>query len=232
MLNFNTTERIKSFLDRFSDKGLLILKTAYEISQDPYIDHKLGDFSFKHLVLKLSSIGFIYNPANLLRMLEREYGVIEKSYSSSNQTWWRFVDIEAVRRVLSEFYGTPLEDPETKALFIKYKSIEPRSLLEFLKKLVSKESLSTSDRENFKNFVFNELDKIVELVRRMEKYEEVFSSELTVLREILNLADLVSNKLEKPRYTVNTRETGVLADANTRTRINKNSPSFERDYST
>ncbi|MEM1879294.1 MAG: hypothetical protein QXJ18_05995, partial [Desulfurococcaceae archaeon] len=102
-----TYTRLIAFLEKYGEKGLIVLKTAFDLSQDPHIDHRLGDFSFKHLVLKLTSIGFNYNPVNLLRILEKEYGIIEKSYSSSNQTWWRFVDIEAVRRVLSEYYNTP-----------------------------------------------------------------------------------------------------------------------------
>jgi len=225
-------DRIRLFLEKFGEKGLMVLKAAYEVSQDPNIDHRLGDFSFKHLVLKLSATGFTYNPSNLLRILEKEYGVVEKSYSSSNQTWWRFVDIEAVRSIISEYFGVPLEDPKLKALMIKYKSFEPRNTLEMLRRLALKDSLSASDKELFRNFVFSDLDKIVELVREMEKYEEVFMSELSVLREILNLADLVSNKLEKPRYAISTRSVGVTFNANSRISVFKDTARYEGNTST
>lgn len=228
----NAIDKVRLFLERFGERGLLVLKAAYEVAQDPNIDHRLGDFSFKHLVLKLSSAGFIYNPANILRILEKEYGVIEKSYSSSNQTWWKFVDVEATRSVLSEYFGASIEDPRLKVLLIKYRSIEPRNVLETLRRLALKENLTNGDKELFKNFVFNKLDKIVELVVEMEKYEEVFSGELTVLREILNLADMVSNKLEKPRYPVSTRGTGVLVNVNTRASFDKNTTGYEGNTST
>lgn len=231
MIEFNIKEKIKLFLEKYGEKGLIILKAAYDISQDPNIDHRLGDFSYKHLVLKLASLGFSYNPTNMLRILEKDYGIIEKSYSSSNQSWWRFVDIEAVRSALGEYYGTSIEDPRVKLLLIKYKSVEPWSTLEMLRRLAFKENLTNSDKENFKNFVFNNLDKIVELLNNMEKYEEVFAGEINVLREILNLADLVSSKIEKPRGRVNSYNIGALVDVSTRNNFYKNTSIRERDLS-
>ncbi|MEM4904145.1 MAG: hypothetical protein QXL28_04160, partial [Desulfurococcaceae archaeon] len=103
MQQLNVADRVRLFLEKFGERGLVVLKAAYEVAQDPNIDHRFGDFSFKHLVLKLSSAGFVYNPANVLRLLEKEYGVVEKSYSSSSQTWWKFVDMEATRSVLNEY---------------------------------------------------------------------------------------------------------------------------------
>lgn len=231
MLGFSARERIKLFLEKYGEKGLVVLKAAYDISQDPNIDHRLGDFSYKHLVLRLATIGFNYNPVNLLRILEKEYNIIEKSYSSANQSWWRFTDIEAVRSALSEYYGTSVEDPHVKLLLIKYKSMEPFSTLEMLRRLVAKENLTNGDKEIFKNFVFNSLEKIVELLNDMEKYGEIFSGEISTLREILNLADLVSSKLEKPKSRLSIHGIGALANVDTRAGFNKNTTSYERDFS-
>ncbi|MEL9999892.1 MAG: hypothetical protein QXP03_05975 [Desulfurococcaceae archaeon] len=232
MQQLNVADRVRLFLERFGERGLVVLKAAYEVAQDPNIDHRFGDFSFKHLVLKLSSAGFVYNPANVLRILEKEYGVVEKSYSSSSQTWWKFVDMEATRSVLNEYLGMSVEDPKLKALLVKYRCMEPRNTLEMLRRLALKESLTNGDRELFKNFVFNKLDKIVELIVEMEKYEEAFAGELAILREILNFADMVSSKLEKPRYTVSTRGAGALANVNTRASFIKNTTSYEGNTST
>ncbi|MEM1611908.1 MAG: hypothetical protein QXH02_00980 [Desulfurococcaceae archaeon] len=232
MQQLNVADRVRLFLEKFGERGLVVLKAAYEVAQDPNIDHRFGDFSFKHLVLKLSSAGFVYNPANVLRILEKEYGVVEKSYSSSSQTWWKFVDMEATRSVLNEYLGMSVEDPKLKALLVKYRCMEPRNTLEMLRRLALKESLTNGDRELFKNFVFNKLDKIVELIVEMEKYEEAFAGELAILREILNFADMVSSKLEKPRYTVSTRGAGALANVNTRASFIKNTTSYEGNTST
>ncbi|MEM4718353.1 MAG: hypothetical protein QXE81_06345 [Desulfurococcaceae archaeon] len=231
MINLNAYERIMLFLEKYGEKGLLVLKAAYDISQDPNVDHKLGDFSFKHLVLRLTSIGLNYNPINILRIMEKEYRIVEKSYSSSNQTWWRFVDVDAVRSILSDQYGAQLEDPVIKSILIKYRSIEPRSIVDTLKRLLVKEGFTNADKEIFKNIVFNVLDKVVWLINEMEKYEEVFNPEIRVLKEILNLADMVSNKLDKPRNKIYMSSDGAL-NANTRVDLIENTDSIKRYHST
>jgi hypothetical protein len=222
-------EKLRLFLERYGDKGLIVLRAAFEVAQDPYVDHRHGDFSFKHLVLRLQSQGFKYNPVNLLRVLEREYGVIEKTYSSSNQTWWRFVDFEAVRSVLSEYYGVSYEDPRLKYLLIKYRSLEPSTLLETLRRLASKDLLTSGDKEVFKEIVFSVLDKVVEILREMEKYEDVFASEIATLREILNLADVVSSKLVSKRSSYGRVEDAV--NAHLRASVLKDTPSSSRSTS-
>jgi hypothetical protein len=220
----NTIDALKFFIEKYGEKAVVLLRAMYELSQDPLIDHRLGDFSYKHLVLKLASMGFNYNPINILRVLEKELGVIEKSYTSSNQTWWRFTDIEAVRSVLGEILGVETRDPRVKALLIKYRSLEPRSILESLRRLAVKEHFSQFDKEYFKNFVYTTLDRVVDLMNEMEKYEEVFTGELGVLREILNLADLVSSKLDKQRGRLLTIGHGVFGDASTRSSSHGNPP--------
>jgi len=227
----NPSEALRLFIEKYGEKALFILRAMYELSQDPTIDHRLGDFSYKHLVLKLGSMGLVYNPINMLRLLEKELGIIEKSYVSSNQTWWRIVDLEAVRSVLGEYFGVEVEDPRVKALLIKYRSLEPRSILESLRRMALKENLSRHEREEFKKFVFNTLDKIIELLSEMENYEEVFTAEITVLKEILGLADIVSSKIDKPRSRIIMKKTGETLDADTRINTVENPTSTERDYS-
>lgn len=224
-------ERLSLFLERYGEKGLIVLKAAYDVSQDPNIDHRLGDFSYKHLVLRLLSMGFNYNPVNMLRIMEREFEVIEKTYSSSNQTWWRFIDIESVRRIIAERIGLPFDQPEIKALLIKYRSLEPSLILDSLRKMLAKETLSMADKEFFTRFVFNTLDKIVSLIHEMEKYEEVFAGELNVLKEIISLADLVSSKLDKPKKEIYSSVKGNIY-VNTRASLVKDNAGYSRDSST
>jgi hypothetical protein len=223
------SERLRLFLEKYGDKGLIVIKAAFEVAQDPYVDHRYGDFSFKHLVLKLQSQGFRYNPVNLLRVLEKEYGVIEKAYSSSNQTWWRFVDFEAVRSVLSEYYGVSYEDPRLKYLLIKYRSLEPNTVLDTLRRLAYKENLTSGDKEVFKEIVFNVLDKVLDVLREMEKYEDVFTSEISIIREILNLAEAVSSKLVTKRSSFSRVEDAV--NAYFRASALKDTPSYKRSTS-
>ncbi|WP_434731226.1 hypothetical protein WLZ34_06485 [Thermogladius sp. KZ2Tp1] len=191
-------DRVRAFLDKYGDKGFLVLKAALEVAGDPNVDHRYGDFSFKHLVLKLARLGFNYNPVNLLRSLEKEYGVVEKSYTSSNQTWWRFVDVEAVKSAVYEG-AADSDDPRLALLKLKYESLEPARVRSTLLKLASKPSLSNVDKELFRSVVFNELTKLVELYYEMSNYEEYFAAQLSEVRELLRLAELVSAKMSKDK---------------------------------
>ncbi|RLG80707.1 MAG: hypothetical protein DRO13_03070 [Thermoprotei archaeon] len=195
-------ERVLSFLEKYGDKGYLVLRTALDVSLDPEIDHRLGDFSYKHVVSRLRRIGVNYAPHNLLRVLEREYGLIEKTYISTTQKWWSFVDLEAVRRAILEYTGlSEASDPRLRLLIIKYRSIEPQSILATLRRLSVKPAFSTADKELFKRIVFNELESVAELLEEMMKYGDVLEEEIKVLNEILSLAEKISARISGLAFT-------------------------------
>ena len=189
--------RVVDFLNNYKDKGFIVLKTALDIAIDPGIDHRLGDFSFKLLVLRLQSRGISYDPRNILRILERNYGLIEKSYDSRRQKWWRFVDLEETRRALYEYYsGGSLDEPRLRLLLLKYKSLEPKKLLDTLRRLSSKEILTSIDKRVFRRLVFDELERIIDILESMMEYEDIFQNEIRVLNEILEMAEIVAGKLD------------------------------------
>jgi len=195
-----TRAQVFDFLRQYGDKGLLVLRTALDIALDPNIDHRLGDFSYKHLVIRLRAMGINYNPSNLLRIMEREYTLIEKTYSSSNQKWWRFIDLDGVRNALNEYIGgTSFSDPRLRILLIKYRSLEPSRILSFLKRISTKPVLSSIDKKVFREIVFKELDLIAEILEKMMEYEDVFEKEISVLNEIIMLAERVAARLEGER---------------------------------
>ncbi len=192
--------RVVDFLDSYGDKGFIVLKTAIDIALDPSVDHRLGDFSYKLLVLRLQGRGVTYDPRNILRILERNYGLIERSYDSRRQKWWRFIDVEETRRALYEYYnGESLDEPRLRLLLLKYKSLEPLRIVELLRRLSSKDVLSSIDKKMFRGLVFDEMEKIVDIMEAMIQYEDVFQNEIKVLQEILELAELVAGKIEKGR---------------------------------
>ncbi|MCY0868671.1 MAG: hypothetical protein OWQ48_05530 [Desulfurococcus sp.] len=215
---------ISDFLARYGERALLVLRIAYNIARDPNVDHRLGDFSYKHVVSKLMELGLVYNPANILRVMEREYGIIVKSYASKNQTWWRFRDLDAVREVLEEdILADSSEEPKLKLTMIKYRSLEPLSMLNFLRRLALKEKLNSAEKEIFRKLVFNELEKIAGILEEMKYHEEVFSSEIKILSEIIRLAEVVAGKLDARhagRSTDSLRETvrarGVVSENDNR----------------
>lgn len=189
-------EKVFDFLSKYGEKGFFTLKAAVEIADDLNIDHNLGDFDYKKLFFKLQRSGLNYAPQNLLRILEKDYGLIERSYTSSNQKWWRFVDLEEVKNAIREYMGfTDTDDPRITVIRVKYRSLEPNSILATLKRLSSKDKLSNVDREVFRRFVFNSLDTIVTLLREMMEYEDAFQHEIEVLRDIVRIADKISQKI-------------------------------------
>lgn len=192
----NVKEATLSFLDKYGEKGLLVLKAAIEVTEDPYIDHRLGDFDYKRLYLRLLKYGFNYAPQNLLRILEKDYGVIERTYTSSNQKWWRFLDLDAVKEALEEYMGlTKVDDPKLTLIRIKYRSLDPINLLNNLKKLLVKDNLSNVDKEFFQKLAFETLEKVVSILNEMQGFEEHFVEEIRVLNEILRFAEAVSLKV-------------------------------------
>ncbi len=194
-------DRIWSFLEKYGEKAYIVLRTALDIALDPEIDHRLGDFSYKHLVFRLRSMGINYNPQNLLRIMEREYGIVEKTYISTKQKWWSFLDLETTRKVLHEYSGSDeINDPKIRLLSIKYHSLEPMNILNTLRRLAVKNSFTSIDKEVFRGIVFNDLEKITDVLNEMLRHEEIFSEEIKVLNEILSLAENISAKLEA-RYS-------------------------------
>jgi hypothetical protein len=208
-------DKVLEFLRNYGDRGYLVLKIALEIALDPSIDHRLGDFSYKYLVFKLRRLGITYNPANLLRIMEKDYGLIERSYNSSSQKWWSFTDLEAVRKALLEYSGVEeVEDPRLKLLLIKYRSLEPTRILNMIRRLSMKTSLNPVDKRVFRDLVFNEMDKIVEILEEMMSYEDVFDKEIKILQEILGLAEHVSAKIESTQIGRATEKVEKLVSIN------------------
>jgi hypothetical protein len=208
-------DRVLEFLRNYGDRGYLVLKIALEIALDPSIDHRLGDFSYKYLIFKLRRLGINYNPANLLRIMEKDYGLIERSYNSSSQKWWSFVDLEAIRKALLEYSGMEeVEDPRLRLLLIKYRSLEPSKILNMLRRLSMKTSLNPVDKRVFKDLVFNEMDKIVKILEEMMGYEDVFDKEIKVLQEILGLAEHISAKIESTYMSRITEKVEKLVSTN------------------
>lgn len=208
--------RVLEFLSNYGDKGYIVLRTALDIALDPNIDHRLGDFSFKYLAFRLRKQGISYNPSNLLRILEREYGIIEKTYSSSGQKWWSFIDIEAARMALLEYSGvTSIEEPHLRLLLIKYKSLEPKRMLATLKRLSMKPILNAIDKKLFRELVFGDLDLVAEILEEMMKYEDVFTEEITSLQEILSLAERVAEKIDEgvKKGVITMREKEINAES-------------------
>jgi hypothetical protein len=184
-------DRTTEALLRFGDKCKLILKAAISIAESN--DKKeLGDFDYKTLVEKLQEAGLDKDPKMILRALERDYGIIETTYKSANQHWWRFINIEEVKEAI----GDEIEDPEIQLIKIQANSLNLTELERKLRFMLNKPVLSEVDRALFKKIAFEELNYVMEVYRKASMYEETYDIAEKV-RSILTLATRVSMKIGK-----------------------------------
>ncbi|MDT7900703.1 MAG: hypothetical protein RRE78_02190 [Acidianus sp.] len=184
-------DRTTEALLRFGDRCKLILKAAISIAESN--DKKeLGDFDYKTLVEKLQEAGLDKDPKMILRALERDYGIIETTYKSANQHWWRFINIEEVKEAI----GDEIEDPEIQLIKIQANSLNLTELERKLRFMLNKPVLSEVDRALFKKIAFEELNYVMEVYRKASMYEETYDIAEKV-KSILTLATRVSMKIGK-----------------------------------
>ncbi|MCY0873784.1 MAG: hypothetical protein OWQ47_02485 [Acidianus infernus] len=184
-------DRTTEALLRFGERCKLILKAAISIAESN--DKKeLGDFDYKTLVEKLQEVGFDKDPKMILRALERDYGIIETTYKSANQHWWRFINIEEVKEAI----GDEIEDPEIQLIKIQANSLNLAELERKLRFMLNKPVLSEVDRALFKKIAFDELNYVMEVYRKASMYEETYDI-AEKIKTILALATKVSMKIGK-----------------------------------
>jgi len=204
---------LRDAVRRYGDRLLMVLETAIMISRKNGMEGKssYGDFEYRQLVQELQRRGLRYNPSQLLRILEREYGIIVTTYHTSGQHWYRFKDLEAVERALRSLRGLEDRDldPVVMMLRVQVRSLQPARIIEFLRKLAMKPRLSPRDIEKFQRFAFEILPRVVSLMQKLEDYDEL-EAEYTALREIVELAYDVSERVGGSAIDRGLERDGVL----------------------
>ena len=191
----DATERLREFLATYGERGYYLLKAMLETSRSLIGVAKLGDFDFKSVRRKLREYGLDYNPAILLSKLEKDYYIIETSYKSSNQHWWRIIDENTLEDVIREHEGRPPQDPDDpklRILRIQFYSLNPDGLLETLKKLENTRKLGWPERRILRKLAFEELPLLAEFLdKAREQYPEELAREITLAEAILETAEAV-----------------------------------------
>ncbi len=189
---------LAEFVARYGEKGYIVLKAIIEAARRTRAPHALGDFSYRDLKRILKEMGVDYNPSPLLVRLEREYGVIETSYRSSNQHWWNIIDRYSIEEVLREWEGRPEpdpEDPRVRMLRIQFYSLDPQSLLDTLTRLSRRYRMSAVERDRLRRFAFHELPLLVEFLERAKAdYPDELADEIAMAESILELAEMVTSR--------------------------------------
>jgi len=76
----NIEALISDFIYRYGERGRAVLEAIVRASQKLAKDAVTplpGDFDYRSVVEELGIMGYSYNPSPLLRILEKEYGLIK-----------------------------------------------------------------------------------------------------------------------------------------------------------
>ena len=192
---------IQEVLMRYGERALYVLKAAIEVSEEYSALGKRtpGDFDNKGVIRKLKEWGITYNPSQLLRIMERDYGIIETVYRSATQRWWRFSDITAVKEAIRYFEGDNedlIEDPEHYVLSLQIDVIDVDRLLNEVKAMYSKSRLSVAEKNRIKQIVVEELPTIAKVMKEAQKYENRYKD---FIRKCVFLMKLIGELLRKMR---------------------------------
>lgn len=191
----SVSDRTLEFLLKFGDKGKQVLIAALEVSNENE-KTELGDFSYKSVTDKLAEKGYSYDPKMILRALEKDYGLIETTYKSSNQHWWKFIDKEQVESVIND---NKESDPKIELIRIKFYSLEPQKMEKRLQLMSKKPVLTDLDKRTFRVMVFDELSRLAEIYDEASQYEETFQIAENVKR-ILTLASIIAKRIYGKSY--------------------------------
>lgn len=186
---------------RYGQRFLLVMRAAIAITRENKLrgNNTLGDFDYKSVVEKLNSMGFSYNPSLLLKTLERDYKIIETSYKTSNQHWYKFrYNAETIESILNSVAKgfEELDDPDVALVRIQLRSLRPRFWLNKLKTMSVKERLTKTDIRLFQKFSFDILPKLVKVLKHAEEYEDELFAEINMLKEVIQLAQLIAEKID------------------------------------
>ncbi|MEB3844465.1 MAG: hypothetical protein LRS48_02135 [Desulfurococcales archaeon] len=188
----------REFIGKYGDKGYLILKAIIDSYRAPRPGPGLGDFSYKQVKEYLERKGVFYNPSPLLSKLEKEYMLIETTYKSSGQHWWRIVDPEEIEAAIREYEGDDSsieEDYRVRMLRIQFYALEPDRILDTLTRLSRKRRLTESDRSILRRIAFEDLPRLVEFLEKAEEYADLLEPEMGAAESILSMLE----KLVSPR---------------------------------
>lgn len=200
-------DSLRELLAEHGERACILLKAIYEESRVSS-GFKLGDFSVKGVKSRLKSWGVEYNPVPLLLKLEKELGVIETSYRSTTQRWWRVVNMRIIEDALKAC-GLRVDrspsDHRVRLLKLQFHALKPGDILRNLRKLESKSALTKSDMEFIRRVAFKELPLLLKLKEEAEKlgYSNDLQNEINLIEELMEVMEkLILRDGEEPGYTV------------------------------
>ena len=197
---------VLEFLMRYGERALYVLKAAVEVSEEYRLSGRNtpGDFDNKGLLRKLRMWGINYNPTQLLRAMERDYGIVETSYRTTTQRWWTFSNKEAVITALRSFEGGEegVDDPEEYVVDLQIRIINIDKLYNALKAINFKKKLNAADKDFIKRVVMVELPTIARVLKEALKYEGKYRDFIRKAQLVLKLTGSLTKRLISGDSTV------------------------------
>ncbi|AWS00505.1 hypothetical protein [Metallosphaera hakonensis] len=168
------------------ERASIILRVALSIVEDKGRS-EVGDFDYRTLTSRLLEMGYDFEPKMILRALERDFGIIETSYKSSNQHWWRFIDLDAVKEALDQ----EEEDPEILLIKTQASSLGLTDIERRLESLIKRGIRSDVDRSILRKIAFEDLPLLLDVYKKSIQYEETKDVAMRI-KKILTLASKVA----------------------------------------
>ncbi len=195
----------REVLMRYGDRAYYVLRAAIEVSNEITSrgEARLGDFDNKRLIKKLHSYGIRYNPNQLLRILERDYGLIETTYRSSGQRWWAFTDKAAVIKALKMYEGasSEIDDPEVYVIKLQIRILNIDSLIRVLEKIKDKPRITSLDVAKVKDIVMNRLPEVAKVAKKAALYDDLFKEFLMKVQLVFVMVNDIINRISEEHAT-------------------------------
>jgi hypothetical protein len=211
----NIQALLSDFLYKYGERGKTILEASIRASQK--ISRKSltptpGDFDYRSLVEELGLMGYSYNPSPLLRILEKEYGLIKTTLHTSNQRWFVFVDKEAIESFIDNIKGVDDEDPEQILIRLQLASLQVDRIKEQLSKLLEKRKWSDNDYRRLYRISFVVMPKLLKIYRKLQDDPDIWGDIISEIEEVFKLA----NKVYKSSVGVAESSSNKNATGNTK----------------
>ncbi len=194
--NVNIQALLSDFLYKYGERGKTVLEASIRASQKisrRSLTPTPGDFDYRSLVEELGLMGYSYNPSPLLRILEKEYGLIKTTLHTSNQRWFEFVDKEAIESFIDSVKGVDDEDPEQVMVRLQLASLQIDKVKEQLSKLLEKKRWSDNDYRRLYRISFIIMPKLLKIYRKLQEDPEMWGDTISEIEQVFK----ISNKVYK-----------------------------------
>jgi hypothetical protein len=208
----NIKALLSDFLVKYGERGKAVLEAAVRASRRfekkrDILPKLPGDFDYKTLVEELGLMGYSYNPSPILRILERDYGLIKTTLHTSRQRWFIFSS-PVVKDVIEDYIIRSREyidetDPEYLIIKTQLIAVNIEKIKDFLNKLAIKERWAETDYEKLKKISTEDLVILSNIYKKVkEKDEEKWQNiakEIEDVFRILNKVILAVHKIKEKK---------------------------------